>query len=237
MRCVGRLFPLVAVLAAMVGCKKESGFDGEGMPPAKDWNAEQAGTEVRPMPQPSSGFHGGGAGFHGTDDQEGEAPSDDMQGAMPPNDDIHGRTPPNDSIHGGGGGMSSVPQLPPPNPDRAMDPTHRIAGVIKLGPKAKGKATAGTTVFVVAKHFDATGNPTGAPLAVARLLWQDDLPFELTEANAMIDGTQLTGEVIVTAHYDQDSEARSKQPGDILGQVRVTVPADHVTIALDDVVK
>jgi hypothetical protein len=223
-----RLLPLAAVVAAMVGCKKESGFDGEGLPPAKDWNAEQAGAEVRPMPQPSSGFHGGGGGFHGTaptDDQEGEAPSDDMQGAVPPNDSIHG-----------GGGASQVPALPPPDPDRAIDPTHRIAGVIKLGPKAKGKAVAGTTVFVVAKHFDATGNPTGAPLAVARLIWKDDLPFELTEVNAMIAGTELTGEVIVTAHYDQDSEARSKQPGDILGQTRVKVPADHVTVQLDDVV-
>jgi len=225
MRCVA----MAAVLAAMVGCKKEAGFAGEGMPPASDWNAEQAGAEVKPVPQPSAGFHGGGTGFHGAapqqprDDEEGEAPSGDFQGA-PPDDDTHR-----------GMAQNELPQLPPPVEDRPIDPTHRIAGVIKLGAKAKGKAVAGTTVFIVAKHVDAAGQPTGAPLAVARLTWKDDLAFELTENNAMIAGTELTGDVIVTAHYDLDSEARTKQPGDILGQVRIKVPAENVKIELDNV--
>jgi hypothetical protein len=227
-----RSVALVAVLAAMVGCKKEAGFAGEGMPPASDWNAEQAGAEVKPMPQPSTGFHGGGTGFHGAappqqprDDEEGEAPNDQFQG-----------TPPDDDTHRGmaQSGESELPQLPPPVEDRPMDPTHRIAGVIKLGAKAKGKAVAGTAVFVVAKHVDAAGQPTGAPLAVAKLIWKDDLAFELTEKNAMIAGTELTGDVIVTAHYDLDAEARTKQPGDILGRVRVKVPAENVKIELDD---
>src|SRR5262249_20261516 len=120
MRCVA----LAAVVAAMVGCKKEAGF--EGMPAADKWNAEQAGGEHQPMTQARGSFHGGSS-FHGaTGPSEAETDTDDETGGEPP--------PP-----------------PPPDPDRAVDPTHRIAGVIKLGPKAKGKATPGTAVFVVAK--------------------------------------------------------------------------------------
>lgn len=80
------------------------------------------------------------------------------------------------------------------------------------------------------------GQPTGAPLAVDKLTWQkDELPFEMTEAQAMIGGTQLVGDVVVVARYDQDGDAISKQPGDIVGQVRVTIPADGVKLTLDTI--
>jgi hypothetical protein len=61
------------------------------------------------------------------------------------------------------------------------------------------------------------------------------MPFELTEANAMAAGTELTGDVIVMARYDQDSDAISKHPGDITGQVRAKVPADKLELTLDTV--
>ena len=59
----------------------------------------------------------------------------------------------------------------------------------------------------------------------------------MTEAQAMIAGTQLTGDVVVTARYDQDGDALSKQPGDISGSIRVKIPADNVTLTLDDVLQ
>src|SRR6185503_5518330 len=51
--------------------------------------------------------------------------------------------------------------------------------------------------------------------------------------NAMVAGTELSGDVVVTARYDQDTDALTKQPGDITGQVRVTIPADNVKLTLD----
>lgn len=140
---------------------------------------------------------------------------------------------------GMGGGSPDVGAmgLPAPDPNRPIDPSHRVKGVIALGPKASGGAKAGTAVFVVVKRADASGAPTGTPLAVDKLTWDKaELPFEVTERQAMIAGTQLTGDVIIIAHYDQDGDAISKQPGDILGQVRVTVPADNVKLVLDQVV-
>ncbi|MGE3767954.1 MAG: hypothetical protein AB7L94_37220, partial [Kofleriaceae bacterium] len=62
-----------------------------------------------------------------------------------------------------------------------------------------------------------------------------ELAFSLTEAQAMVGGTELVGDVVVTARYDQDSDAISKQPGDITGSTRVTLPADNVTVVLDTI--
>jgi hypothetical protein len=68
------------------------------------------------------------------------------------------------------------------------------------------------------------------------MTWQGDgMPFNLTEAQAMLAGTQLVGDVLVTAHYDQDGDALTRQPGDLVGQVRVTIPARGVQLMLDAV--
>jgi hypothetical protein len=91
-------------------------------------------------------------------------------------------------------------------------------------------------VFVIVKRAGDDGTPQGPPLAVEKLTWSNnELPFELTEKQAMIAGTELTGDVVVSARYDQDGDAISKQPGDIAGSVRVKVPADNVQLTLDDV--
>lgn len=137
--------------------------------------------------------------------------------------------------HGGMGG-SDVGSLPAPDPNRPIDPNHRIKGVITVEAKLKDRIKPGAAIFVVVKRADASGAPTGTPLAVEKLTWSKaEIGFEMTERQAMIAGTQLTGDVVVTARYDQDADAISKQPGDISGQVRVTVPADGVKLVLDQV--
>jgi hypothetical protein len=136
-----------------------------------------------------------------------------------------------------GGGMD-VTQLglAGPDPDRPIDPTRRVAGVINVNAATKAQAKAGTAIFLVVKRAGPSGEPVGSALAVDKLTWSPaGLPFELTDAQAMIAGTELTGDVIVTARYDQDSDAISKQPGDIVGQLRVKIPADGLKLTLDTV--
>jgi len=124
--------------------------------------------------------------------------------------------------------------LPAPDPQRALDPSHHVGGVIKLAAATKDRASTGGAVFVIAKRADASGQPAGSPLAVQKLTWTDgELAFDLTERQAMIAGTQLTGDVIVSVRYDQDGDALTKQPGDLTGMMRVTIPAEHVEIILD----
>jgi len=106
------------------------------------------------------------------------------------------------------------------------DPAHVIDGIITISPRVP----AGTKIVVVAKP--ATGGP---PLAATRLPYNGGgtLAFHLDDQDEMLQGTPLTGEVVVTAIYDQDGDILSKQPGDLVGSAKVTVPASGVAITLD----
>ncbi len=139
---------------------------------------------------------------------------------------------------GMGGGSIDVTQLglAPPDPTRKIDPSRRVKGTIRVAAAAKGRVAPNGAVFVVIRRAGADGQPTGSVLAVEKLTWAGDaIPFELTEANAMSAGTELTGDVVVMARYDQDSDAISKQPGDVTGQARAKVPTDQLQLTLDTV--
>jgi hypothetical protein len=126
---------------------------------------------------------------------------------------------------GGGGGTGTV------NPDNFL------AGTITIDPKLKGKIPAGGTLYVSARRPDANGEPApGMPLVVERLAIDPaGNPFHLGEDNAMTGaGTvQLTGDVVIVARYDQDGNPTTKEPGDVTGKLKVTVPAKDLKIVLD----
>ena len=212
---MSRYLVVAAALAALASCKDKS--KAEGLPPAQEWGAN---------PGPVAPAQGENPHAAANPHMGGEAP------ALPPNH------PPINGTAGGDSPDVAAMGIPGPDPSRAIDPNHRVKGVIKVHPKAKDKAAAGGAVFVIVKAAGADGAPQGPPLAVEKLEWsKNELPFELTEKNAMIAGTQLTGDVVVSARYDQDGDAISKQPGDIAGSVRVKVPADKVSLTLDDVLQ
>ncbi len=218
---MARTLTLVTVLAALAGCSKKK---SEGLKPADDWNAEQA-EMVPPGVGPAASPHNPHVAVGGGDPSDPHA-GVDMGGAA------GGADPSNPHA-----GVDMTAAMPPPDPNRPIDPTHRVKGVIKIDPKAKDKVKPGTAVFVYAELPGPDGNPISPPLAVEKLTWgTGDLPFELSEANAMVAGTQLTGDVFVVAHYDNDGDAKSKTSGDVLGQVKVKIPADAVTLMLDKVI-
>jgi hypothetical protein len=135
----------------------------------------------------------------------------------------------------GGGADVSKMGLPAPDPNRVVDPTHHVRGTIRVHPKAKDRAPIGGSLFVIVKR-DVDGKASGPPLAVDKLtLSKDDLPFEMTERQAMIGGTELTGDVVVLVRYDHDGDALSKQPGDVTGEAHVKIPADKVVVTLDTI--
>lgn len=210
----------IAVIAAAVGCSRDKKTQ-DGLPPAQEWKADETGAMVQmgkgaqPAPPP------------GMTNPKGSNPHGGMG---------------NDPHAGLGidpvGGSPDVGTmgLPPPDPNRPIDPTRYVKGTIKIHEKAKGRAKAGIPIFIVVKRADASGSPTGSALAVEKLTWNNaDITFELTEKQAMVGGTELTGDVVVTARYDQDGDALSKEAGDIVGQARVKLPADNVQIWLDTI--
>lgn len=223
-----RWIAVAAVVAALAACSKKK--TSEGLPPAQDWNASQAGAEP-PDPATTTDPHGGQID-----------PSNPHGGQIDPSNPHAGVDMNNPhagvDMSGAGAGDVAAMGLPPPDPNRKIDPTHHISGVISVDPKAKDKVPSGGTIFLSARQADASGQPVGMPLAVAKLTYTGgDLPFELDDGAQMTGATgSLAGDVVVTAHYDQDGNATSKDPGDVLGTLRVKVPADNVKIHLDQIV-
>lgn len=103
-----------------------------------------------------------------------------------------------------------------------------ISGTLAVADDVDG-VPAGVLYLIVR----VAGRETGAPLAVKRLD-SSDLPaeFRVSEADAMIPGTPLVGEMDVIARLDQDGDAFTEQPGDLLGRVGPVEPGDEVEIVL-----
>ncbi len=225
-----RLRHCLLIALVVAACSKKT----EGLPPATEWNAGSSGQAgmVDMSRMPNSPHTGGGM----ADPNDPHAGMDMNGGNEDPNGDPHAGMDMNGGAPAAGQDMSKL-GLPPPDPNRPIDPTHRIAGTIKVDPKLAAQMKPGIAVFLIVKHPDASGAPVGTPLAVEKLTWKgDEIPFELTDHDAMIAGTSLSGDVVVIAHYDTDGDAISKTSGDVLGQVRVTIPADKVTLTLDNLI-
>jgi hypothetical protein len=156
----------------------------------------------------------------------GGNPHAGVPGAPPLDDSAHGTMPSDPSM-----------QLPPPAADRPIDASKFLAGTVNVPAASQGKIPAGAPIFLSVRPADASGNPAGTPIAVDKLVATGSWPisFRITEAQAMVQGTAFGGPVVITARFDQDGEARSKQPGDISGIVKATIPADGLAITLDTV--
>lgn len=225
------------------GCSKKN---QDGLPPASEWQAavntdpgapsEPGASSAMPRFTPPPGMGGPKsnnphAGLDMTDPANPHA-GVDMSDPNNPHAGLDMGDPSNPHA-----GMDVTKLgLAAPDPERTIDPTHRIAGTIVVDAKARDRVKPGTSVFLIVKRAGADGAPSGPPLAVDKLSWSgDSVPFELTDEQAMVAGTELAGEVVVMARYDQDSDALSKEPGDVTGEIRVKVPADHVKLSLDTV--
>jgi cytochrome c-type biogenesis protein CcmH len=120
-----------------------------------------------------------------------------------------------------------VSDLPPP-------PSGTIKGQLELSPALKDKVKPGETIYLIARNA-----ATGGIVAVQKIAAPKTFPmyFELTGQNVMMPGGSLSGKLKLTVRADQDGDAGSKSPGDVVGEVKdlVTVPAENVTITLDTV--
>ena len=223
---------------AAAACSKKT---QDGLPPATEWQtapgtAPSGGSAV-PHITPPRGMGRDPANPHAGLAMGGD-PSNPHAGLDMGGDSSnpHAGLDMSQNPHGGGGTDVTKLGLAAPDPDRPIDPNHRVTGVISVDAKAKDRVKPGTSVFLIVKRAGPDGTPSGPALAVDKLSWASGgVAFELTDAQAMVAGTELSGDVIVMARYDQDSDALSKEPGDVTGQVRVTIPADHVKLALDTV--
>ncbi|HUQ05493.1 MAG TPA: hypothetical protein VM261_23485 [Kofleriaceae bacterium] len=235
---------VTAAAASVISAAGCSSKKSEGLPPAQDWQSPPEGAGSMPSMQPNP--HAGGR----IDPHAGVAGAPPLGGSMggggaaggDPHAGVEGAPPlGGGGGHGAGGGVDVAAMgLPEPDPNRPMDPNKVLTGTVALGAAHAGKVPAGSVIFLAVRQADpSTGQGVGMPMATDKLVvgaaWP--LTFRIDESKAMIGGTGFSGDVVVMARFDQDEEARSKQPGDIVGQVRTQIPAQNLSITLDQVLQ
>lgn len=134
----------------------------------------------------------------------------------------------------GGGSAANVPAPAPVAP--AASGGSRIRGTIALSPSLASKVPPGATLFVFAKANPGPGAPMAVLRAPAPSSWSQPVPFELSEANTMMEGIAFEGQVYLTARIDRDGMAGAG-PGDLEGVTKAPVPVgtDGVALTIDTV--
>lgn len=122
---------------------------------------------------------------------------------------------------------------PPPAPATAEERAAAaelpgISGTVTLGPETGGAAPAGTLYLIVR----VSGRQGGAPLAVKQLTADFPVAFRVTEADAMVPGTPLIGDMDIIVRLDQDGDAFSRQDGDLEASVGPVQVGDDIEVAL-----
>lgn len=109
----------------------------------------------------------------------------------------------------------------------------RIAGRIMIAPELAAKVQPTDVLFVMVKRPGGTGRP----LAAKRIdRPQFPVAFEITNADVIVQGTELRGMVDLSARLDKDGQAGPAQPGDIegsYGRNPTLVGGDGIEITLD----
>ncbi len=113
-------------------------------------------------------------------------------------------------------------------------PSGSIKGRLEVAPELAGKVSAGDAIYLVAR------NPvTGSIIAVRRLAAPAKFPmdFELSGQDTMHEQGSLSGKIHLEARVDKDGDAMTKNPGDLVGEVRdpVSVPAEGVVLVFSKV--
>lgn len=90
-----------------------------------------------------------------------------------------------------------------------------IAGQVLISPALAEQVRPTDVLFVIVKR------PGGTPRPVAAKRIENPkfpVPFEITNADVMVQGSELRGMVDVIARLDRDGQAGPAQPGDIEGR-------------------
>jgi len=103
-----------------------------------------------------------------------------------------------------------------------------IRGVIKLGPMVLLKE--GMMLFVSARKGEG-----GPPLAVIRDQYVEfPYKFVMSKSNAMMEGTDFSGDVALTVRLKQDADPLSKKKGDYFATINTKVGTENLEIVLSE---
>ena len=132
-------------------------------------------------------------------------------------------------------GDGSLPAGHPPIGDTSRDPNTvtasgaSVSGTIAISDELAARVAAGDVLYVMAKK-------DGATVAVQRLGSPSfPAPFEVSEGHAMVAGTALEGPVDIVARLSKTGDA-IPSAGDLEGTTSsVAVPAQGVSVTIDQI--
>ena len=114
---------------------------------------------------------------------------------------------------------TSRPAHPTSQPSGPAVASNYIYGQLELDPTLTGKIKEGSVLFVIVRRHVEGG--AGMLIAATKLSNVSQstfpMPFVVKQQDAMM-GAPLVGNVTVSARIDQDGDAISKQPGDLVGE-------------------
>jgi cytochrome c-type biogenesis protein CcmH len=112
----------------------------------------------------------------------------------------------------------------------------KISGRITLDPKLRAAIAPNAALFIIARQ---AGGASGPPLAVKKVDKPTfPLSYSLGQENVMMQGAPFAGKIDVTARLDKDSNAMTREAGNLLGTYRknpVAVGSQNVDITLDQI--
>ena len=122
----------------------------------------------------------------------------------------------------------------PPPPVVAADVAEPVVEAAEVtgtaaAPAAISPPSPGAVLFVMLR---VAGREGGPPLAVQRLPPRLPVSFTIGEADAMVPGTPLVGELDVVVRLDQDGNATTREAGDLEGRAGPVIAGAHVEIEL-----
>lgn len=184
--------------------------------------------KVQALPQDNqgmiaAGWPGGGAASQPT--QQAQPPH-----AKAPAGNPHAKAP-------AGNPHAKAPGLLPASQGTQPSLSGFIYGQLELDESVKAKVKAGSVLFVIVRRSAPKGQK-GMMIAATKLegitTGAFPLKYVVKQSDAMM-GAPLAGKVNVSARIDQDGDAISKQPGDIIGSADkdVMVGVNPVVIKLN----
>ena len=114
-----------------------------------------------------------------------------------------------------------------PGARAAVAPPPSVQGTVSVDPTV-GAVPAGVLYIIVR----VSGRAAGPPLAVKSMPADVPMSFSISEADSMIPGTPLVGDLDIIARLDQDGDAFSRQEGDLEGRAGPVQVGAEVDIVL-----
>jgi cytochrome c-type biogenesis protein CcmH len=90
-----------------------------------------------------------------------------------------------------------------------------IAGKVMIASELANQVRPTDVLFVIVRRPGGTPRPVAAKRIESPVF---PVPFEITNADVMVQGSELRGMVDVIARLDRDGQAGPAQPGDIEGR-------------------